>query len=236
MEEIILEKILLQYREKPIFVAIHGPQGCGKSTSCKNVKKKLQIMGLRVLIMSLDDFYYPHEKLQQLFFEFNDELYKYRGLAGTHDTQLLYHCLDKLQKGENVLIPKYNKTLNNGLGDIEEFIPHEGKFDVVLFEGWMIGYKPRKYIPHHLRRFNFELEKYQNLKNYFDLWIYFDTHIKNVYKWRYSAEKTMDIDTFNEFMKPYFVIYSNYLICAKNNVYYLNKKREILKNDNRTPN
>ena len=42
MEEIILEKILLQYREEPLFVAIHGPQGCGKSTSCENVKKNFK--------------------------------------------------------------------------------------------------------------------------------------------------------------------------------------------------
>ena len=32
-------------------------------------------------------------------------------------------------------------------------------------------------------------------------------------------------------MKPYFVIYSNYLICARENIYYLDENRGILKNN-----
>lgn len=231
MESLILNHILSNYKKgKELFVAVHGPQGCGKSTSCENIRKNLCKAGHKVLVISLDDFYYPYQKMQEVFFEFNDDLYRHRGLAGTHDIELLYDCLDRLKEGRNVLIPKFNKTLHNGKGDIEEFVPYEGKYDIVLFEGWMIGYKPRKYVPSYLRRFNFELEKYQKLHQYFDVWIYFDTHIRHVYKWRHSAEKVMEIDTFNEFMKPYFIVYSNYLITTEQNKYYLDENRGILKN------
>ena len=40
MEEVIFKKIKdIKLDDTPIFIGIHGPQGCGKSTSCKNIKK-----------------------------------------------------------------------------------------------------------------------------------------------------------------------------------------------------
>ena len=45
MEKIIIDQITQKIKERinneTIFVGVHGPQGCGKSTSCENVKKKL---------------------------------------------------------------------------------------------------------------------------------------------------------------------------------------------------
>ena len=104
------------------------------------------------------------------------------------------------------------------------------KYDVVILEGWMIGYKPRQFIPSYLRTFNRELEKYQFLHTMFDLWFYFDTDLQYIYDWRYSAEKKMNKEKFEQFMKPYFIIYSNYLINDSENKYYLDKKRNIINN------
>ena len=39
---------------------------------------------------------------------------------------------------------------------------------------------------------------------------------------------TMDKETFDEFIKPFFIIYSNYLIGDENNKYVLDKNRNII--------
>ena len=65
----------------------------------------------------------------------------------------------------------------------------------------------------------------------FDLWFYFDTDLQNIYDWRYSAEKKMKKEKFDEFMKPYFIIYSNYLINKNENKYYLDKNRKVINKD-----
>ena len=233
MEQIILDKVLLSLnnkRETPLLVAIHAPQGCGKSTTCSNIQNILHNRGYDCLIASLDDFYYSYQKMQQILFEFRDDLYKYRGLAGTHDIQCLQEFLENVKQGKNALLPRFNKLLNNGLGDVDNVVQINKKYDVVILEGWMIGYKPRQYIPSYLRTFNRELEKYQFLHTMFDLWFYFDTDLQHIYHWRYSAEKKMNKEKFDQFMKPYFIIYSNYLINNSENKYYLDKNRNIINN------
>lgn len=231
MEKIIFDKILSHMEKKTkqsLFVGIHGPQGCGKSTTCLNIKNKLASMNYKCLIVSLDDFYYPQTKMQQVLFEFRDPLYTHRGLAGTHDIIWLEDFLIKIKNGKNAVLPSFNKSLHNGFGDIEELIPIYDYYDVILLEGWMIGYKPRQFIPSYLRTFNRELEKYQFLHDFFDIWFYFDSDLQNIYDWRFNAETTMDKKTFDEFMKPFFYIYSNYFISNKNNKYVLDKNRNIV--------
>ena len=51
MEQIILHQILpvLDNKlEKPLFVAIHGPQGCGKSTTCSNIQNIFVVVYLKI--------------------------------------------------------------------------------------------------------------------------------------------------------------------------------------------
>ena len=75
---------------------------------------------------------------------------------------------------------------------------------------------------------NKELEKYQFLHDLFDIWLYFETDPQNIYDWRFNAEATMTKETFDEFIKPFFIIYSSYLISDKNNKYILDKNRNIM--------
>jgi pantothenate kinase-related protein Tda10 len=140
----------------------------------------------------------------------------------------LQEFLENVKEGKNAKLPKFNKLLKNGLGDVDNLVDINKKYDVVILEGWMIGYKPRQYIPSYLRTFNRELEKYQFLHTMFDLWFYFDTDLQNIYDWRYSAEKNMNKETFDQFMKPYFIIYSSYVVNENKNIYYLDKNRNII--------
>ena len=51
-------------------------------------------------------------------------------------------CCDNNQQ---ILIPQYDKSLNNGKGDRANpkyYKKINGPIDLVIVEGWMLGYKP----------------------------------------------------------------------------------------------
>lgn len=230
MNKIVLNHILEQYNGKQLFVALHAPQGCGKTTLCKYLKSALSLRGYKTLTISLDDFYLPSNKMNQVISDFNHPLYKYRGLAGTHDVDLLFKCLTKLKQGNSTFIPVFNKTLEEGRGDIERFIYHPCKFDIIILEGWMIGYKPQAFVPQNLTLFNNLLKKYKFLHEFFKLWICFETNdLENIYKWRWSSEEKLNESEFKEFMKPYMEVYKTYIVSYKNK-YIVDIDRNIISN------
>lgn len=73
-----------------------------------------------------------------------------RGNALTHDLQLGADTLKKLKtlgKGSRaeVKVPRYNKSANSGKGDRADpdtWPTVKAPVDVVLFEGWMLGFSP----------------------------------------------------------------------------------------------
>lgn len=228
MNSVALQDILNAYKGKQLFVAIHAPQGCGKTTLSKYLYNSLSNRGYNVLTMSLDDFYYPYDIMKKTLNEFNNELYKYRGLAGTHDIYNLNECFRKLKHGKHTFIPVFNKSLREGFGDVEKHIYIPKKMDIIIFEGWMIGYTPQAFIDEKLILFNNQLKKYKNIQDFFDLWICFDTdNINNIYKWRWSAEKDLNENEFKAFMDPYMEVYKTY-VCRKNNKYIVDINRNIL--------
>lgn len=213
MESIILDTIQKKTNNGPLWIAVHGPQGCGKSTLCKNIKHILENQGVSVCTLSLDDFYYPYEIMQLLIKQKNHPLYRHRGLAGTHDLTKLFHCLDELKLGSLTSIPLFDKTKHNGKGDIIHHKISPRKYDIILFEGWLIGYKPLNHPPTILNEFNEHLKLYQKLQTYFTEWFYIEAEsIDYIYKWRKSAEKTMNDNDFNEFMKSYMYVYQHYTL------------------------
>tara|TARA_B110000305_G_C19283145_1_gene560319 strand:- start:72 stop:770 length:699 start_codon:yes stop_codon:yes gene_type:complete len=231
MEEVIFKKIKdIKLDDTPIFIGIHGPQGCGKSTSCKNIKNKLTSYGFKVCIISIDDFYYPYDEMNKILTTFNDPLYSHRGMAGTHDTEQLYSCLERLQCGMNTEIPIFNKEFHNGRGDRTGYLYIENNMDVIIIEGWMIGYKQTDVTPNELVLFNNMLSKYNRLNEYINLWFYIKAeNIDFIYDWRLSAEKGMNKIDFDNFMIPYMNVYKHYNIDSNDNVIVLNKYREIIR-------
>ena len=71
---------------------------------------------------------------------------KGRGVAGTHDIQLGVDALDKMINGKGeIKVPVYNKAAYNGLGGRwkeSDWLTIQGPLDLVIFEGWMLGYSP----------------------------------------------------------------------------------------------
>ncbi len=72
-----------------------------------------------------------------------------RGNAGTHDLQLGTDTLAALKsassQGSQVSVPRYDKSQNGGRGDRADtstWPSVQGPLDIILFEGWMLGFRP----------------------------------------------------------------------------------------------
>lgn len=146
----------------PIFVALQGPQGSGKTSVTERVKEMLSEGNedhspYRVATLSIDDLYLPHAQLNALASTHPDNPFlRGRGLPGTHDIQLGLSLLRSLKDinrsgADNIRIPRFDKSLFNGEGDRlpeSEWTPIQGPLDVVLLEGWCTGFYPqsRQYI------------------------------------------------------------------------------------------
>ncbi|KAK0241457.1 P-loop containing nucleoside triphosphate hydrolase protein [Armillaria nabsnona] len=135
--------------KKPIFVAIQGPQGSGKSYLTGLTQKFLTDSPhlLRVAVLSIDDLYLSHDGLVSLARQHPyNPLWKGRGQPGTHDVALGVRILQSLKEGrEAVDMPRFDKSLFNGEGDR---LATDGSnsvhppIDVVIMEGWCMGFYP----------------------------------------------------------------------------------------------
>ncbi|KDQ20028.1 hypothetical protein BOTBODRAFT_27441 [Botryobasidium botryosum FD-172 SS1] len=132
----------------PLFVALQGPQGIGKTTITRALAT---ITSLRVAVVSLDDLYLPHHALQRVHEAAkHNKLLSGRGQPGTHDLPLAADILQRLHginsPGANVVrVPVFDKSLHNGQGDrLPEAQATEitGLLDVVVLEGWCVGFYP----------------------------------------------------------------------------------------------
>ncbi|KAI0359620.1 P-loop containing nucleoside triphosphate hydrolase protein [Trametes cingulata] len=214
----------------PLVVGVQGPQGSGKTflTSILRDVQKAPPHNLSVAVLSLDDLYLPHDGLVNLAAAHPDNaLLKGRGQPGTHDVPLGTEVLNKLKRindpdaaGVALELPSFDKSAFDGEGDRA---PHGAvdrpPIDVVLFEGWCVGFYPisreqleRRYVQpvkglgdDFLQRKGYRLEDIadvnERLKNYVSWWNLFDAFIQikppdehpytYIYKWRLQQEHHM---------------------------------------------
>ncbi|KAL6497054.1 hypothetical protein OROGR_028983 [Orobanche gracilis] len=193
----------------PLVIGFSAPQGCGKTTLVLALDFLFQITGRKTATISIDDFYLTAEDQAKLR-ESNrgNALLEFRGNAGSHDLSLSIETLTALSKltreGTTMKLPRYNKSAYNGRGDRADpstWPEVEGPLTAVLFEGWMLGFKPVpaevvKAVDPQLEIIN------KNLKAYYDAW---DKFINSwivlkiqdpscVYQWRLQAEIAMRAD------------------------------------------
>lgn len=149
VEELAAQHVLYHLGQKrPLFVAIQGPQGSGKSYLAGNLQSILESPphSLRVAVLSIDDLYLPHNELVELS-KSGNVLWKGRGQPGTHDVALGVDILEGLRSGERqVELPRFDKSLHNGEGDrlpldgTGTIIKQPPQLDVVILEGWFVGF------------------------------------------------------------------------------------------------
>ncbi|GAA5972281.1 hypothetical protein JCM21900_002571 [Sporobolomyces salmonicolor] len=131
-----------------LVVGVQGPQGSGKSHLASLLPTSPSLAHLRIASLSLDDLYLPHHVLTTLASAHpTNALLHGRGQAGTHDVPLGLSVLEALksaQEQEVVHLPVFEKSLHAGEGDrlpASQWVGVEAPLDVVVFEGWMTGFR-----------------------------------------------------------------------------------------------
>jgi D-glycerate 3-kinase len=136
----------------PFILGLSGLQGSGKSTWASALARALDSQhGLKTRTLSLDDLYHDHDELVALR-ESNpkNRLLRTRGQPGTHDEQLALCFFDDVMsvtKTDDIKLPAFDKSLYKGEGgrvpDTQwERIPRKPSLDVLIFEGWCLGFQP----------------------------------------------------------------------------------------------
>lgn len=119
----------------PRVFAISGPAGAGKSTVASAVSRSLANVGMRAVPLSLDDFYLSRKERERRGIA-------WRAAPGSHDIDLMVRTLAAIQNGSRPLVlPRFDASRDDRSPDesLEE-AP-----DVVLFDGWIIGYEGQGY-------------------------------------------------------------------------------------------
>lgn len=200
----ILENI--NSKPKPLTVGISGPQGSGKSFTTELVAQTLRSKGLGVVEFSLDDVYSTHEEQLLLRATGNPLVYN-RGLPGTHDLELCESIFHSLKAQKHTELPSYDKSLFQGEGDrAANTKPVDPPYDVILFEGWMVGFEPlsdeelnsRRAASAHASQISLENLKLINSKladykariwSLFDLFVQLEAQdLRFIYQWRQQQE------------------------------------------------
>lgn len=135
-------------KHTPLVVGLQGVQGAGKSTLADALVRHLEAEGVGACRLSLDDFYLPSAALAALAARHPaDARLHGRGCPGTHDLEALLAAVRRLKAGaEVVAVPVFDKGLRGGEGDrapCQRVLAAPGGFDVVLVEGWCLGFAPR---------------------------------------------------------------------------------------------
>lgn len=126
----------------PLFVSINGSQGSGKTTLASYLQYTLtQQHQKRVVVMSIDDFYYDQHTRLQLANSVHP-LLKTRGVPGTHNIKLWQSVMNALTLGQQCRIPKFNKATDNPYPR-EQWQEIIGKVDIVIIEGWCMQIPPQ---------------------------------------------------------------------------------------------
>lgn len=185
---------------RPLIAGLSGPQGCGKSTLAQHLVTLLASFGVRSCAMSIDDFYLRHTDQERLAADHPGNPYlRYRGYPGTHDLGLGVATLQSLRAclpGEAVRLPRYDKSLHAGRGDrtpLEHWPLVPGPLDVVLLEGWMLGFQPvaaERISDSQLLPPNEALRQYEVWHRLIDVLVILRTRDhENIVRWRVEAEE-----------------------------------------------
>ncbi|KAJ5727644.1 hypothetical protein N7493_005464 [Penicillium malachiteum] len=134
----------------PFILGLTGLQGSGKSTWTDALVDTLRNRhNYKTINISLDDLYLDHDDLVRVRLENpQNKLLQTRGQPGTHDTELSVSFFKSVRdSSQETLLPSFDKSLFNGEGGRVPFdkwqrISSGEIIDIVVFEGWCVGFQP----------------------------------------------------------------------------------------------
>ena len=180
---------------RPLMVGLNAPQGAGKTTLTKSLVGLFAELGVRAVSVSIDDFYLRRsEQLALASRHPGNPFLEHRGYPGTHDVELGARVLQALRDGHDVDVPRYDKSAHGGRGDRSDAVTQiRGQVDVVLLEGWMLGFQPVEHVSdERLRVPNDALRAYDAWTDRLDVLISLRMkHSSQVVQWRIEAERAM---------------------------------------------
>ena len=127
----------------PIFVAINGCQGSGKTTLADFLVTWFsKNTPLNSVALSIDDFYLAKQARSELAKDVHP-LFTTRGVPGTHDVALMNSTITNLLAGEvNVPLPRFNKHEDDCV-PASDWLTNEKSVDIIILEGWCVGSEPQ---------------------------------------------------------------------------------------------
>ena len=195
---------------KTLFLGLSGGQGSGKTTVAAILKIIIKkFFNREIQVNSIDDFYKTLKERNYMSYKIHN-LFKTRGVPGTHDIILLKKFFYNLKK-ENLKkfkSPKFDKSTDDRFKK-KYWYDIKRKPEIVILEGWCVGAKPqsnilikkpinilekqedknviwRKYVNEKLKR------EYKSLFAKIDHFIFIKIpNFKMVFKWRLLQEKKL---------------------------------------------
>jgi D-glycerate 3-kinase len=152
--------------------------------------------GLRAVGISIDDFYLTRRQQLALSRRHADNRFlAQRGYPGTHDVALGKRVLVGLKRlgARELALPSYDRSAFMGQGDRrpQTACPRTtGPLDLVILEGWMLGFRPvDDDIDPDLRPINEYLRAYAAWTTLLDAFIWLEpVDVRVVVDWRAEAE------------------------------------------------
>jgi len=207
-----------KYRKKgkTLFLGVSGGQGSGKTTITGILKIILKKFFKReIQVSSIDDFYKTLKERNDMSYKIHN-LFRTRGVPGTHDINLLKKFFYNLKKInlKKFKSPKFDKSTDDRFNK-RYWNNIKKKPEIVILEGWCIGARPQSNVlikkPINLLEKkedkNFIWRKYVNeklKKEYKSLFAKIDYFIfikipnfKMVFKWRLLQEKKLRKKTYS---------------------------------------
>ena len=125
---------------KSAVYGIAGLQGSGKSTLTMQMAALGKSRGLKIAVLSIDDFYLGKRERNALARNIHP-LLAMRGPPGTHDVSLACAVIDKLKQGKPASIPRFDKIGDTRLPP-SRWEKVDGRVDLIILEGWFLFAMP----------------------------------------------------------------------------------------------